>query len=288
MKWSRNWFSGACATRILVAVVTGAACTLAHAELELAFFWGDVNHCPTCSAQLQLVTAVGPRSVTSFARGIMKSTGVGVGDPGQPYYVGACSPPDCVPRLEFRNWFAFDVTLLPDITGATLLITMPNPTPPLFGVYWPNGSRNYVLHRVEPYTEDGLVAGGLLSHFEALGTGVPLGSVQVSRADQGNVVTIPLNTDAIAYLNSARGYYDTPPHPWATAVLGGALVFPAIPVPTLSWPLMLVLAGICLAVGSAAIRSWRMRAGVWATANRWPLAGLWSRVGELVTRAASP
>ena len=112
----------------------------------------------------------------------------------------------------YRNWFAIDIPAIGLISNATLWI-------------WNDGqdstgdaSRTYTLYN--PAAID----------FGSLGTGSPLGTVNVGDADTGlsHYVGIPLNATALSLLNAAQG---------GQFLFGGAvdIVNPAVQVEIFGW-----------------------------------------------------
>jgi hypothetical protein len=121
---------------------------------------------------------------------------------------GFCSSGDC--SSDVRNFFVFDLSIIPKpIQQATLILhligTLPQP-----GYFSKDASETYELHDViTPIANlmDG--TGGLAAHTD-LGSGVVYGSRVFTSADvfQGIGATrieIPLNALAVQALNEARG-----------------------------------------------------------------------------------
>jgi hypothetical protein len=139
---------------------------------------------------------------------------LGVHNPGNDNYGAGdfrgrfCSSGDC--PSDVRNFFVFDLSLIPKpVQSATLILhligTLPQP-----GYFSNDASETYELHDVvTPIAQlvDG--TGGLAAHTD-LGSGVVYGSRAFTSADvfQGIGATriqIPLNESAIKALNEARG-----------------------------------------------------------------------------------
>jgi len=118
---------------------------------------------------------------------------------------------------EFRDFVVFDLSGVAEpITAARLELYNPGQVPDGGdGFFSADPSETYVAYEVTTPVAT-LVAGGagLTGVFDDLGGGLVLGSVDVSAADNGAVVQVPLNADALTALNGAGGL-------WA---VGGTLV----------------------------------------------------------------
>jgi hypothetical protein len=115
------------------------------------------------------------------------------------YIVGQnriCPGPDC---LTFRNWFAFDLAGVGNVTGATLRLYTSNYSSP-------DATETYTLFDVgTPVATLRGGGAGLVGIFNDLGTGATYGSRNYSAADDGLVRDITLNAAAIAAINAALG-----------------------------------------------------------------------------------
>lgn len=116
---------------------------------------------------------------------------------------------------EARNFFVFDLNGFSEpITAATLALFNPASNSASLGYLSDDPTETYTLFDVNTPI-DSLKAGGFghTATFADLGTGMTLGSRVVSAADNGNLVTIPLNSNALSNLNASTG----------EIALGGAL-----------------------------------------------------------------
>jgi hypothetical protein len=108
---------------------------------------------------------------------------------------------------DYHNFFVFDLAAVTQpIDSATLAVFVPGPLGGK-GFVSSDPSENYELHDV--ITPIGaLVAGtgGVTAHTD-LGSGVIYGSRTMIAADNGKVVEITLNSDAIAAMNSTHGLF---------------------------------------------------------------------------------
>jgi hypothetical protein len=102
------------------------------------------------------------------------------------------------------NFFVFDLSGIDDeIIGAELRLFNPAGG---FNSFGSDMSANYTIHDVTtPISE--LVAGSsdATNIFADLGSGIGYGMTTVSAADNGSVVSISLNSDALQALNAMRG-----------------------------------------------------------------------------------
>ena len=117
---------------------------------------------------------------------------------------------------ELRNFVVFDLAgVTGPVTAATLELYNPGQVPDgSDGFTSADPTETYTVYEVTTPVAT-LVAGGtgLTAVFDDLGAGVLFGSVEVSAADNGAIVQVPLNPDAVAAINAAGGL-------WA---VGGAL-----------------------------------------------------------------
>jgi hypothetical protein len=109
---------------------------------------------------------------------------------------------------ERRNFFVFDLSGLPaPVLDAALAIYNPSDPPDGGdGFSSPDPFETYTTFEVttDPAT---VMAGGtgLTGIFDDLGDGTAYGSVDVTGADNGSVIVIPLDQDAVASINVAFG-----------------------------------------------------------------------------------
>ena len=109
---------------------------------------------------------------------------------------------------ELRNFFVFDLSgVTAPVLGATLELYCPsNPPDPGDGYQSPDPSETYALWEVVTDVST-LTAGGtgLTGIFDDLGGGIAFGQVDMTAADNGTMVSIPLNLDAVASISAAAG-----------------------------------------------------------------------------------
>jgi hypothetical protein len=129
------------------------------------------------------------------------------------YFVGQSARP----ATQYRNFFVFDLSAVPlPIIGAQLRLFNPPG-----GYSSPDPNDTYTLFDVStPIPTLRAFGGGQTQIFDDLGSGVSLGAQVVSNADNGHVIPIDLNADAVSYLNAHRG---------GLVALGGALTTIACP-----------------------------------------------------------
>jgi hypothetical protein len=150
--------------------------------------------------------------VSDLDRGWYSELGVHIPD-NDNYAVGdlhgrACSTSDCFSDL--RNFFVFDLSLIPKPIQSAKLVLNVHGTLPIPGYFSNDPSETYELHDViTPIATllDG--TGGLAAHAD-LGSGVVYGSRIFTSADVfegggSNVVEIQLNSSAINAMNGAHG-----------------------------------------------------------------------------------
>ena len=104
--------------------------------------------------------------------------------------------------MTFRSFFVFDVpATIPNVTSASIAIFNPSR-----GYISPDASETYKLFDVAtPITTLRAGGTGLTGIFDDLGTGVEFGSVEISAASNGTLVSINLNAAGIAAIQAARG-----------------------------------------------------------------------------------
>jgi hypothetical protein len=108
-------------------------------------------------------------------------------------------------RLQRRNFFVFALpATLETILSAELRLT--NPGPPNPGYQSDNSSETYVLRDVSTSITNLMAGGsGLTAIYQDLGTGTTYGSVVVSAASNGTIVTITLNESFISAAQAIGG-----------------------------------------------------------------------------------
>lgn len=108
---------------------------------------------------------------------------------------------------EYRNFFLFDLSALVGVTIDAAELWLENPNDIIGpGFDSPDAFETYALYDVGPTSLATLTIGGPGSPvgeavFADLGSGTSYGSVDVTTADNGNIVVIPLNGDAISALS---------------------------------------------------------------------------------------
>lgn len=230
---------------IVFCVTAALLGSTANGSTFYVFNGTDLATCSQCTAQLQLSTDGGPIVSPAFARGALTSAGGSLGPQTNDgtYVAGVCDVPECSSRLEIRNWFAFGLApgRYSSITDATLLITVPNLSPPAVSVLAPFGDPQYTVHAVVRSEEGLFINGPSLPQFVEIASGMPYGSRIITASDQGKTIAIPLNADAIAYLADVHRTFTSSDPIGGIAVIGGVLTLPAMPLPSTSWQGLLVL-----------------------------------------------
>lgn len=104
-----------------------------------------------------------------------------------------------------RNFFVFDLTnIVNEITSAELRLFNPSGSGSFGGYQSPDSAETYTLFELETSLADlGNVTD--VSIYEDLGSDTVFGQVSISNADNGQFVEIPLNSDALASLNTSLG-----------------------------------------------------------------------------------
>ncbi len=110
--------------------------------------------------------------------------------------------------VEYRNFFVFDLTPLVGETILTAELRLENPVD---GFESPDPSEIFALFHVDTPVP-ALIAGGQGGPvgqltFDDLGTGTSYGSVEITTADNGTIVRIPLNAAAISALSGTTGLF---------------------------------------------------------------------------------
>ncbi len=125
-------------------------------------------------------------------------------DPDNPNYAAGIN----MQNDEFRNWFVFDLAKLKGrITSMTLNLGVPGgpPNDPDVGGYRSRDpSELYQLYSVETAIDDLVGGSGGLAAFDDLASGVFYGSLWMDESQEGQIVSIDLNADAVASANAAR------------------------------------------------------------------------------------
>ncbi len=121
---------------------------------------------------------------------------------------------------EFRNWFVFDLASVEGlITSIALNLGVPSGDSmnPKTGGYRSNDpSELYELYDVETPIDDLIGGNAGLAAFGDLGSGTFFGSLLMDESQEGEIVSIVLNADAVANANHAHSFQV----PWA---LGGTV-----------------------------------------------------------------
>lgn len=109
---------------------------------------------------------------------------------------------------EHRNFFVFDLSgLTAPVLAAGLSIYNPSDPPDAGnGFRSPDPFETYAVYEVT--TDIGTLVGGgtgLVTVFDDLGGGIEYGSMDVTLADNGAMVVVPLNGDAVSSINNAIG-----------------------------------------------------------------------------------
>lgn len=174
---------------------------------------------PLYNPRLRLTDGAGSSEVNSSDRGWY--TASGLHDPLNTNYFVGIARNDTGGGNEFvRNWFLFDVpaTAAGPYSAAELLVELPDTSAGIYGGFFSGlPGELYGLFDVTTNFTD-LVAGlGGVAAYGDLGNGVSFGQLAVSEADEGTVLTIPLNAAALVSINAAAG------QAWA---VGGSLPIP--------------------------------------------------------------
>lgn len=109
---------------------------------------------------------------------------------------------------ERRNFFVFDLSgVTSPVLGASLSIYNPSDPPDSGDGYRsPDPFETYAVFEIT--TDIGTLIGGgtgLTTVFDDLGGGIEYGSVDLTQADNGALVAVPLNGDAVTSINNAAG-----------------------------------------------------------------------------------
>jgi hypothetical protein len=170
--------------------------------------------CSSSSAQTVVLTYTN--------RGSYDAEGVGPfgggGNPDGGYIVGDLRDPGgshaCYPgcSAEYRSFLVFDMSSVTQlITSAQLELSVAGPGGGSLysgaGFFSGAGSENFELHDVITPIETLLNRTDKIGTHADLGNGVVYGNRTMTAADQGTVVSIELNSSAIAALNAATGLF---------------------------------------------------------------------------------
>lgn len=126
-------------------------------------------------------------------------------NPDQPNYAAGISQSN----REFRNWFTFDMSVLPQrITAVTLNLGMPSGSdqhPTNTGGYRSaDPSEHYVLRDVGTAIPLLVNGNGGVPAFQDLGDGHVYGEYTMTEADEGQIVSIDLTPIAVLHADRAR------------------------------------------------------------------------------------
>ena len=151
---------------------------------------------------------VGDIGIVASDRGWYRSDGAADTDnPDDPDQSNYAAGIDSANR-EFRNWFVFDLAKLKGhITSMTLHLGVPSgpPNDPGTGGYRSRDpSELYELYSVETAIDDLVGGRGGLAAFDDLASGTFYGCLLMDESQEGQIVSIDLNADAVASANAAR------------------------------------------------------------------------------------
>lgn len=107
--------------------------------------------------------------------------------------------------LQYRSFFVFDRTLLPaSFERAELRLFLPEG-----GYDSPHATENLVIYKVNSTSIGRLTGGGsgMTSVYSDLGGGSNFGSRRISRVDEGNYVSVPLNDTFESFLGTVTGVF---------------------------------------------------------------------------------
>lgn len=127
------------------------------------------------------------------------------------YVAGSFSPPPPAGNGKVNNFFVFDLTgVSGTITSAQLKLYNPDTEPnnPNSGPGYtsPDPTETYMVFDVSTPISNLIANGsGQVGIYNDLGSGTSYGSILMSTADNGKIVVIDLNANALAYLNSNLG-----------------------------------------------------------------------------------
>lgn len=127
------------------------------------------------------------------------------------YLVGKCGAPYCIDGAAiFRNFFVFDLAPVPGTILTATLEVENHET----GFESSQPSETWTIYEVSTPVNTLVTSTSSEAIYADLGSGTVFGSAQVSAASNGELVTVPLNNDAVSALNAAIGN---------TFAVGGAL-----------------------------------------------------------------
>jgi hypothetical protein len=117
---------------------------------------------------------------------------------GACFAIGSCST---VQPLEYRNFFVFDLTsVVTPVAAATLRLSNPPG-----GYISPDASETYTVTDVSTSIASLVGGTGGLAAFTDLGSGAVYGSLMMTAADNGTVVSIVFSPAGLAAINGALG-----------------------------------------------------------------------------------
>lgn len=164
--------------------------------------------------KISIVLAVGLLAVTSVMSGEISLEAVDSGNydwegdhsSGNTYYPAGDTAAAGV--AEHRNFFVFDLSAMPGpVLGATLELYNPSDPPePGNGYRSPDPFETYALWEVVTDVAT-LIAGGsgLTGIFDDLGGGLAFGQIDMTAADNGTIVSIPLTQEALTSIEASLG-----------------------------------------------------------------------------------
>jgi len=118
------------------------------------------------------------------------------------YLVGKCGTLYCSDNTTiFRNFFVFDLAFVPGtILTATLVAENPDS-----GFESNQSSETWTIYEVSTPIDTLVNSTSSVAIYDDLGSGMVFGSTQITADDNGELVTVALNNDALSELNSAIG-----------------------------------------------------------------------------------
>ncbi len=123
----------------------------------------------------------------------------GFHDPDNPNWIaGECS--NCGLVGEYRDFFVFDLAGVAPVTGAVLTLFTPTD-----GFFSPDATETFSIFDVSTPVATLTSGAGGASAFGDLGSGPSFGSVVMSEASEGGLVSIVFNAAGIAAINDSLG-----------------------------------------------------------------------------------
>lgn len=185
---------------LLSVVITGST---VNAEPPL-FIFGSTFGCGDPSIYVRQLVLNGSTTLDAIDSGFYQEDGEGsrFNDPNNRNYIAGSDG-----ATDHHNFFVFEIPNGQTFTSATLLLFNTGGFPCPSGYFSPNPTELYELYDVTTPVATLIPATGtgLVGIYEDLGSGTLFGSQTVSAADNGAIVSISLNADAIAAINSAAG-----------------------------------------------------------------------------------